>query len=180
MNVKGIEVSGTIYDNEDENARNGVSENATLIGNLDSLETTAKTNLVVAINEVKGDVSEINKQIKNVSVTSQTISKNSERVGKTKLTSVTVPKNSVTTITISYWNTLFAIKGFVISEENVAEPYPIFTKPVLSNAPQDGFTVTLCNTSNADRSFGVFFACETQTSQSCPFYLMVSTMSLND
>lgn len=52
MTVKGIEVSGQIYDNEDETARNTANENATSIGNLDDLETTEKTSLVDAINEV--------------------------------------------------------------------------------------------------------------------------------
>ena len=49
---KGIEVSGIVYDNEDETARSGVSGNATSIGTLSSLETEAKTNLVSALNEV--------------------------------------------------------------------------------------------------------------------------------
>ena len=49
---KGIEVSGIIYDNEDETARSGVSGNANSIGTLSSLETEAKTDLVSALNEV--------------------------------------------------------------------------------------------------------------------------------
>lgn len=49
---KGIEVSGIVYDNEDETARSGVSGNANSIGTLSSLETEAKTNLVAAINEL--------------------------------------------------------------------------------------------------------------------------------
>ena len=43
---KGIEVSGIIYDNEDETARNGVNTNTTSIGTLTDLETEEKTNLV--------------------------------------------------------------------------------------------------------------------------------------
>ena len=53
---KGIEVSGTIYDNEDETARNGVSTNATSIGTLANLETEEKTNLVGSLNEVLGSI----------------------------------------------------------------------------------------------------------------------------
>lgn len=49
---KGIEVSGIIYDNEDETARNGVNTNTTSIGTLTDLETEEKTNLVGSINEV--------------------------------------------------------------------------------------------------------------------------------
>lgn len=52
MTVKGIEVSGTIYDNEDETARNGVNENTASIGDLADLETEEKTDLVSALNEV--------------------------------------------------------------------------------------------------------------------------------
>lgn len=150
------------------------------IGNLANLETTAKTNLVAAINEVHEGVSEINKQIKNVSVTSQAISKKSETGGLTKLASVTVPKNSVVTITVAYWNINFIVDYFRISEENKDSPYPVFIKPVSAQNPQDGFTVTLCNTDNADRSFGVFFNCSGPSDTDNQFYLMVSTMSLND
>lgn len=49
---KGIEVSGIIYDNEDETARSGVSANSTSIGTLSNLETDEKTNIVGALNEV--------------------------------------------------------------------------------------------------------------------------------
>ena len=49
---KGIEVAGIVYDNEDEAARSGVSENATSIGTLSDLETTEKSSLVGSINEV--------------------------------------------------------------------------------------------------------------------------------
>lgn len=51
-NIHGIEVSGETYDLEDTNARNGVSSNAVNIGDLSDLETTAKTDLVSAVNEV--------------------------------------------------------------------------------------------------------------------------------
>lgn len=53
---KGIEVSGIIYDNEDETARNGVSANSTSIGTLSNLETEKKTNLVDSINEVLSSI----------------------------------------------------------------------------------------------------------------------------
>lgn len=50
--IKKIEVGGTNYDIEDEVARKTATENTENIGNLSNLETTAKTNLVAAINEV--------------------------------------------------------------------------------------------------------------------------------
>lgn len=53
---KGIEVSGIIYDNEDETARSGVSANSTSIGTLSNLETEEKTNLVDSINEVLSSI----------------------------------------------------------------------------------------------------------------------------
>lgn len=50
--IKGIEVSGTIYDTEDETARASATENANSIGNLSDLATTTKSSIVNAINEV--------------------------------------------------------------------------------------------------------------------------------
>lgn len=90
MTVKGIEVSGTVYDNEDETARNTASTASSVatqasedvstlqttvnnisdsvdtisddlqtvednIGDLADLETTAKTNLVSAVNEINAN-----------------------------------------------------------------------------------------------------------------------------
>lgn len=50
-NVKGIELASNIYGLEDEEARASAGTNASAIGNLANLETTAKDNLVAAINE---------------------------------------------------------------------------------------------------------------------------------
>ena len=50
--IKGIEVSSQTYDLEDETGRSASSDNATAIGTLANLDTTAKTDLVSAINEV--------------------------------------------------------------------------------------------------------------------------------
>lgn len=61
--VKGIEVSGTTYDIEDETSRNGVTANEEAIGDLSDLETTVKTDLVSAINELANGGSEIPKVI---------------------------------------------------------------------------------------------------------------------
>lgn len=59
--VKGIEVSGTTYDIEDETSRSGVETNESAIGTLSELETTTKTDLVSAINEVDAKVDDTNK-----------------------------------------------------------------------------------------------------------------------
>lgn len=92
MNIKGIEVSGEIYDIEDETARTNASGNATSIGDLSELETTEKSSLVGAINEVAsgggsggaewedassyfsnlqftGEASEINSEVASFSIT---------------------------------------------------------------------------------------------------------------
>lgn len=179
-NIKGIELASNIYDLEDETARGDIETNTSKIGNLVNLETTVKTNLVAAINEVNGNVTDINKQIKNIVVTSQTIEKESERTGLTKLASITVPKNSVVTITVSFWNAFYTVKTLVVSEENQSVPYPVFAKSVSTEHPQDGLTVTLCNTGNEDRSFSVQFEAEAPTNVTNPYYLMVSKMLLND
>lgn len=50
--IKGIELASDIYGLEDETARNEASENTTSIGDLSELETTEKTDLVSALNEV--------------------------------------------------------------------------------------------------------------------------------
>lgn len=50
--IKGIELASDVYGLEDEKARDNVETNTSAIGNLDDLETTAKTDLVSAINEV--------------------------------------------------------------------------------------------------------------------------------
>ena len=50
--IKGIEVSSQTYDLEDETGRDAISDNTTAIGTLANLDTTAKTDLVSAINEV--------------------------------------------------------------------------------------------------------------------------------
>ena len=62
--IKKIEVGGTNYDIEDEVARNTASsadstatQAASAIGDLDDLETTIKTDVVSAINEVNEEVS---------------------------------------------------------------------------------------------------------------------------
>lgn len=52
MEIKGIEVSGEVYDVADENARTVAKANQTNIGTLDDLTTEEKSNLVEAINEV--------------------------------------------------------------------------------------------------------------------------------
>lgn len=51
--IKGIELASDIYGLEDETAREDTETNASAIGNLANLETTAKTDIVSAINEVK-------------------------------------------------------------------------------------------------------------------------------
>lgn len=50
--IKGIEVGGTVYGLNDENARTVAEANQTNIGTLDDLTTEEKSNLVEAINEV--------------------------------------------------------------------------------------------------------------------------------
>lgn len=54
--IKGIELASDIYGLEDETARDNVETNTSAIGTLANLETTAKTNLVEAINEVNEKV----------------------------------------------------------------------------------------------------------------------------
>lgn len=54
--IKGIELASDIYGLEDEKARDDVETNTSAIGTLADLETTAKTNLVEAINEVKNEI----------------------------------------------------------------------------------------------------------------------------
>ena len=51
-NIKGIELASDVYGLEDEEVRDDVETNTSAIGNLADLETTAKTDLVSAINEV--------------------------------------------------------------------------------------------------------------------------------
>lgn len=53
--IKGIELASDIYGLEDETARGDTETNASAIGNLANLNTTAKNNLVAAINEIKAD-----------------------------------------------------------------------------------------------------------------------------
>ena len=48
--IKGIELASEIYGLEDEEARASADTNASAIGDLADLETTAKDNLVAAIN----------------------------------------------------------------------------------------------------------------------------------
>lgn len=50
--IKGIELASDIYGLEDEKARDDVETNTSAIGNLANLSTTAKNNLVAAINEI--------------------------------------------------------------------------------------------------------------------------------
>lgn len=50
--IKGIELASDIYGLEDETARDNAETNTSAIGTLANLNTTAKTNLVAAINEV--------------------------------------------------------------------------------------------------------------------------------
>lgn len=50
--IKGIELASDIYGLEDETARDNSEINTSAIGTLANLETTAKTNLVAAINEL--------------------------------------------------------------------------------------------------------------------------------
>lgn len=52
--IKGIEVGGTVYGLNDENAREVAETNQTNIGTLDDLTTEEKSNLVEAINEIAG------------------------------------------------------------------------------------------------------------------------------
>lgn len=52
--IKGIELASDIYGLEDEKARDDTETNTSAIGTLADLETTAKTNIVAAINEVNG------------------------------------------------------------------------------------------------------------------------------
>ena len=56
--IKGIELASDIYGLEDEKARDDVETNASAIGNLANLNTTAKTSLVAAINEINGTLEE--------------------------------------------------------------------------------------------------------------------------
>lgn len=56
MEIKGIEVSGEVYDISDESARTVAETNQTNIGTLDDLTTEEKSNLVEAVNEVKESV----------------------------------------------------------------------------------------------------------------------------
>ena len=53
--IKGIELASEVYGLEDEQVRDDVETNTSAIGNLASLATTAKSNLVAAINEVKNE-----------------------------------------------------------------------------------------------------------------------------
>lgn len=53
--IKGIELASEVYGLEDEQVRDNVETNTNAIGTLANLETTAKTNLVSAINEVKSE-----------------------------------------------------------------------------------------------------------------------------
>lgn len=55
--IKGIELASEIYGLEDETARGDTETNASAIGTLANLETTAKDNLVAAINEVNSKTS---------------------------------------------------------------------------------------------------------------------------
>lgn len=50
--IKGIELASDIYGLEDETARDNTETNTSAIGTLVNLQTTAKANLVAAINEV--------------------------------------------------------------------------------------------------------------------------------
>lgn len=54
--IKGIELASDIYGLEDETARDSTETNTSAIGTLANLETTAKNNLVAAINEVNGKI----------------------------------------------------------------------------------------------------------------------------
>lgn len=51
--IKGIELASDIYGLEDETARDNTETNTSAIGTLADLQTTAKTNLVAAINEIE-------------------------------------------------------------------------------------------------------------------------------
>ena len=57
--IKGIELASDIYGLKDEKARDDTETNASAIGTLANLNTTAKNNLVAAINEVNGTVEEM-------------------------------------------------------------------------------------------------------------------------
>ena len=57
--IIGINLNGVDYDYEDEETSSQAEENASKIGNLAGLETTAKTDLVSAINEVKRSASTV-------------------------------------------------------------------------------------------------------------------------
>ena len=50
--IKGIEIESMVYGLEDKEARDDVETNTSAIGTLANLQTTAKTNLVAAINEL--------------------------------------------------------------------------------------------------------------------------------
>lgn len=65
--IKGFEVSGTIYENEDETARTNAQSNTSKIGDLADLETTEKTSVVGALNEVLETVGETVTILKTVS-----------------------------------------------------------------------------------------------------------------
>lgn len=69
--VKGIEVSGTTYDIEDETSRNGVTANEEAIGDLSDLETTVKTDLVSAVNEAN-EKAELAEQLDGNYITQRT------------------------------------------------------------------------------------------------------------
>lgn len=57
--IIGINLNGIDYDYEDEETSNQAEENTSKIGDLADLETTAKTDLVSAINEVNGGSSAV-------------------------------------------------------------------------------------------------------------------------
>ena len=69
--IKGIELASDIYGLEDETARNDTETNASAIGKLNNLETTAKTNLVAAINELAQEI--LDKRIKVIAVGTRNI-----------------------------------------------------------------------------------------------------------
>lgn len=52
--IRGIELASDIYGLQDTSARTDTEKNTSAIGTLANLNTTAKTNLVSAINEVNG------------------------------------------------------------------------------------------------------------------------------
>ena len=89
--IKGIELASDIYGLEDETARDNTEANTSAIGTLANLNTTAKNNLVAAINEMvekKADKSDFT--VARVNVTQQVTKGAVEVLQSGKIVSVNI------------------------------------------------------------------------------------------